>query len=532
MPRSVTQYDLLISCPSDVQQELDIIKQSVEDFNRMYGSANNAFISTKHWSKDSYPQSGGRPQDLLNEQFVLDCDVAVAVFWTRFGTPTDEYSSGTEEEIEELIKSGKQVFLYFSDCPTNISKLDHEQYNKVLAFREKYQGNGIYFTYSSIEDFNKMFLTHLSLHFVPLLDSKDKVDSKSNSNLLVMGVENGEVSDKIKVIQRQFTNLSIVNNLKGSIDGIFHEISEINLPKKITDDIAKQVEQTSIKAQEVKYDIPKIKLKPDIFKDIVPFLKAEAEVVKEYQKEVICKYAQENAIELNFEEFFNLGSLSKRRNLNAGFNGISTQDERVGTDEEKKKYELIEDLYWKIKELVEYKTYFSSIESKYFIDLTLVNCGTHYDEDIDVKIYIEKGFLCTKEQFPVPGTNIIENLTNGRFIEQVFRPKKTVSIKDYDDYPRDSIMPNLSHLRNLSFKETIENNKNNYNHTLSNTFCYEHFEQGKSDIIGYNQKYLKQNTNIYFPSKLVFHDVPEKIRYKITSKHSPHAIEGELIIEK
>ena len=40
---------------------------------------------------------GGKPQALLNEQFVNKCDAAVAIFWTRFGSPTDEYGSGTEE---------------------------------------------------------------------------------------------------------------------------------------------------------------------------------------------------------------------------------------------------------------------------------------------------------------------------------------------------------------------------------------------------------------------------------------------------
>ncbi|MDY7046756.1 hypothetical protein RVS70_21675, partial [Virgibacillus sp. M23] len=62
MPKSVTLYDLLISCPSDVKEELKIINETVDDFNRMFGHANNAIINTKHWSKDSYPQSGGRPQ--------------------------------------------------------------------------------------------------------------------------------------------------------------------------------------------------------------------------------------------------------------------------------------------------------------------------------------------------------------------------------------------------------------------------------------------------------------------------------------
>ena len=88
MPRSTTTYDLLVSCPSDVTEYLDVIKDCVEEFNRNFGKANNVEISLQHWSTDSYPQSGGKPQNLINEQIVSNADAAVAIFGQGFGTPT------------------------------------------------------------------------------------------------------------------------------------------------------------------------------------------------------------------------------------------------------------------------------------------------------------------------------------------------------------------------------------------------------------------------------------------------------------
>jgi len=35
------------------------------------------------------------------------------IFGTRFSTPTDEYGSGTEEEIQEMLEAGKQVIMCF-----------------------------------------------------------------------------------------------------------------------------------------------------------------------------------------------------------------------------------------------------------------------------------------------------------------------------------------------------------------------------------------------------------------------------------
>lgn len=232
MARQVTQFDLLISCPSDVRKELDIIKETVENFNRMFGAANNASLNVKHWSTDSYPESGGRPQHLLNKQFVFDCDAAVAVFWTRFGTPTESYDSGTEEEIEELIRSGKQVFLYFSDCPINPSSVDHDQYQRVLAFRNKYKGNGIYSSYSDIEGFKKDFLNHLSLYFVKLLNGGAS-NTTVKSKLSIKGVQSGKAVEHPKIIKSHYSNSKFMNEKMNSISEIFKEIESIILPPKI-----------------------------------------------------------------------------------------------------------------------------------------------------------------------------------------------------------------------------------------------------------------------------------------------------------
>lgn len=70
MPQNVTQYDLLISCPGDIKEEIEIINRTVQKFNDQFSDTLGISIRTRHWSKNSYLQSGGKPQALLNEQFV------------------------------------------------------------------------------------------------------------------------------------------------------------------------------------------------------------------------------------------------------------------------------------------------------------------------------------------------------------------------------------------------------------------------------------------------------------------------------
>ena len=172
MAQNVTLYNLLISCPSDVNDEVALIETAVDEYNELYSDTLGVTIKTRHWSKSSYSQSGGKPQALLNEQFVNKCDAAVAIFWTKFGSPTDDYGSGTEEEIEIMLQSGKQVFMYFSDKPISPSQMYEDGYKKIQAFRDKYKDRGIYFTFSSDDEFKKLFFAQLSMHF--LHDKKSK----------------------------------------------------------------------------------------------------------------------------------------------------------------------------------------------------------------------------------------------------------------------------------------------------------------------------------------------------------------------
>lgn len=170
----MTEYDLLVSCPSDVVSYLEVIEDVVEVFNNSLGIANKSRIVIRHWSKDSYPESGGRPQELLNKQFIEECDAAIALFWTKFGTPTGEYNSGSEEEIELMLSLKKQVFMYFVDEPIIPSQVNNEQYQRVIEFREKYSNRGIYNVVGTKEQFKTELTNHISQHFLKVfMNSSD-----------------------------------------------------------------------------------------------------------------------------------------------------------------------------------------------------------------------------------------------------------------------------------------------------------------------------------------------------------------------
>lgn len=133
MPKTITVYDVLISCPSDVGEYIDNIKRGVHRFNSTHGEYRGIILRTKYWKDDVFAQSGGKAQELVNPQIVETSDMAIAVF-------------GTEEEIETMISKGKQVFLYFLDKPVPPSMSNSREYKKITNFKKKYRDQGIYFT--------------------------------------------------------------------------------------------------------------------------------------------------------------------------------------------------------------------------------------------------------------------------------------------------------------------------------------------------------------------------------------------------
>ncbi|MEN6351214.1 MAG: hypothetical protein ABFD08_17695 [Syntrophomonas sp.] len=527
--KQITEYELLISCPTDVQNELDVINECVNVFNNIFGSVNNAKIVTRHWLKDSYPQSGGKPQKILNNQLVMQCDAAVAVFWTRFGTPTDEYGSGTEEEIEELIKSGKQVFLYFSDCPIAPSEIDNDQYEQVKIFRGKY--NGYYWSYPSIDEFEKDFLNHLTLYFVNILNG-DRQEKPSNykSNLCLKGIVDGKLINEAIPLK---PNFSKGKYLEEKIIELINQIERIHIPETKPNKSTEISENHTIDSSIFKGNLK-------TFSNIDPRKLSEAMttfyekypsqeiIISSENQEKINKFFKDHDIKLN-QSFYFLGNLIKK-NMNIGLNSSNNY---YGPEESKEKYKLIGKLETLINEYYARQKYLLAIDRKIFIKLALCNIGTDFDEDIDVWLYFKKGCISLPNSLPFPDFECIK-MAIGTF-EKIYKPEKTVIIDEYPDYfyqPLPSLPTSYYNiLGGKSHEEMIHEKTDEFNIIRDRVFCYEIHSNNEYDIFRYNQKYLKQNSNCFLPSYLIFNEVPSVIHYEITAKRSPNVIKDQIIVE-
>ena len=494
MPNNVTIYDLLISCPGDVVEAVKVIEEVVESFNQKYNSTLNIGIRTRHWEKSSYPQSGGRPQELLNKQFVEDCDLAVAIFKTRFGTSTDKYDSGSEEEIEIMLNAGKQVFLYFDVSPVSLTEIDLEQYQKVKDFEEKYRTKGIYHSFKSIEEFRSSFDAHITQYFLTM-DKVNEITSKK-PELTVSAICKDKFVQDVDLQSFDMGNYGKSEHIIDQVKVLINDIPKYRVTPK---DALKLSASYEFMTKEVKFD--------------------------DSTKHIIEEGAKTLGLKIS-DDFFDLGNL--KENISPS---ISGGKKLRGSDSEIEKYNSIiklRDLFYKLYTHLELENYYGSLKG---IQLILSNSGTTFDEDIEVVIRLPKNNVVLPSDLRVPNHKIVGD--EDWCFEDIFTISST---KDFTSYEEANESKTFSHIPDpypMSFLQDV-NFEEEYRETLADIFDYKYFEDNEFQIIKCHFDYIKQHQRVAFPTWLFLKNVDSeiKITYTITSKNVPEILDGEICVNK
>lgn len=507
MPQNVTQYDLLISCPGDIKEEIEVINRTVQKFNDQFSDTLGISIRTRHWSKNSYPQSGGKPQALLNEQFVKKCDAAVALFWTRFGTPTDEYGSGTEEEIEIMLDAGKQVFLYFSDKPIPPSETDWEGYQKVQAFKQKY--NGIYFSYCTAEDFESSFYAHLTQYFLSVNAVADaKLQRKSQ--LVLRGIDvDGHLCETPTVFDFKFNTSKDSKTQLSEIKELYRKIDSMHMGQRLPVE-EDEIDQSPLNA--LAY------MGSSLFPPITIDQKIQEAIV-----------ATAKALEISLSnDFFHLWNLSKNITSVSLMGGCSY----TGTKDEELKYELIIELHESISEFINW----SKIEDAYAgltcIQLAIENSGTAVDEDIEVELRFNNNILLPLDKLPeIQDEYAIEYLLDKCDLEALLSIPPTAQYKAYEDSQK--LGSHIGTGQNIRPFDSFmgRDYQEDYQDDIADIYCYEIFAEKDQCIMKVKFDYIKHHTVIAFPTPIFLQQVPTEIEYTITSQNSPDILSGKILVQ-
>lgn len=154
--------NVMIASPSDVTQERFIVRDVIAEWNAIHAMDKRTVLMPIGWETHSVPDTGDRPQAIINGQLLKDADLLIAMFWTRLGSPTGAAPSGTVEEIEKHIATGKSAMIYFSSAPVRPDSIDNDQYSALLAFKETMRTKGLLEQYDSLSELRAKFTRQLA----------------------------------------------------------------------------------------------------------------------------------------------------------------------------------------------------------------------------------------------------------------------------------------------------------------------------------------------------------------------------------
>lgn len=138
MSNNVRHYKIMLGGPNDTEEKLKVIENAINEWNKRYTDVFKVqfnFLSGKSAAPLLMKDTDG--QEVINDQVIPNCDMMLALFWTRLGSPTQRAESGTLEEIEQFLNAKKRVLLYFSESVILPTGIDSKQFKNVLAFKKE-----------------------------------------------------------------------------------------------------------------------------------------------------------------------------------------------------------------------------------------------------------------------------------------------------------------------------------------------------------------------------------------------------------
>ncbi|MGA2008927.1 MAG: FxSxx-COOH system tetratricopeptide repeat protein [Solirubrobacteraceae bacterium] len=167
--RNVELIRVVVLSPGDVAEERATVAVVVDELNRRVARSHGCLLSLWRWETDA--RAGlhiAGPQGLIDERMEIgESDIAIGIFWWRFGTPTGDARSGTEHELRRAWEAWREnhrpdVMVYFCEREGfPASKAEAEQLMQVMAFREELPREQLWWSYTTPVEFERLVRGHL-----------------------------------------------------------------------------------------------------------------------------------------------------------------------------------------------------------------------------------------------------------------------------------------------------------------------------------------------------------------------------------
>lgn len=479
------------------KDEIDIVENVIDKFNSTVGKKSKNNIIKTCWKEKN---SQYREKIDHYEGNIPLYDMGVFIFEGDF----DENIN--REDIEKILKISNNIYVFISE--NFIESLSASEYrDEFLSSLKSKEENISFKDYRNTEEFQLDFISCISKY---IHDSEGFLLENENYKTL---------NDIYFTLSQDETKSDIYYSKVGDISiGTFtnERIYEEEFVLKNALDSFIYIEQEYM--EKIKNSIEKIQ------NFLLPYVE-EKEDDREFKlfrkvalmKNVIDKiedYTEKNNIGLK-KDFFYIADLQESVSV-SNFYGVNKLTSDYNAD---KKYIEIIELYNLIENYNGWSEFIHSFKDTEFLELYIENKSDVYDEDIDIRIEIEKDCIMNLEDIPVPNNWIMTEFLKENEVERLFKIESSKIEEVYLDERNDV----------FSREESLEILYRKY---LMDIFRYEFLIEEDRDILHLKIPYLKYSSKYLFPSRLFFKKQPDKLKYTITSKNIVDSIEKVLKIKK
>ncbi|EKE05274.1 MAG: hypothetical protein ACD_19C00373G0002 [uncultured bacterium] len=225
MAQTITLYKIFVASPSDLSDERSLLEEVIDELN--ISTFNNSDIKVEliKWETHANPDIGEYPQNVINKDIGNNYDIFIGILWSKFGSATPNYKSGTEEEFYNAYKRYREshsvkIMFYFKQEPIPIDLIDPESIKSIRKFKSELGEKGLlYWDYNTTEEFQKLLRIQLARKIQELNQvSKDKP-------VLI---------EKVEVVPELEDELGIIDYIENGTE-YFDDIEDIIL--RMTDSI-------------------------------------------------------------------------------------------------------------------------------------------------------------------------------------------------------------------------------------------------------------------------------------------------------
>ncbi|MGK7378333.1 hypothetical protein ACSFXN_10900 [Planococcus sp. 1R117A] len=201
--------NVFIASPFDVHSRRDEIELAILQWNKEHAKDLQTILLPRRWESDVAPGYNSKDaQQVINQNLLNNCDLLIGVFWTKLGTPTTNFPSGTLEEIETFHAQGKDVMVYFvdDDLPTTTNLIE---FQKVKDFKEVFRVKNLAFNYDRNRIASDLLLkireyAHVRGAIELESNVQDKIEAQENTPNLA------EIIDSDDLIVGEYVLLSFI----------------------------------------------------------------------------------------------------------------------------------------------------------------------------------------------------------------------------------------------------------------------------------------------------------------------------------